>query len=170
DVGRVRRLRADEGEGVVEGGRARTEVAELHSRHLRGALPARGRNRVVHAHGNRTRFEAWLVGKAHGVHELGLLEFFDKRLEGLEWKTKPRLDRGAAELVGERQCAQQQARNQVPSDVKILEFLGGLDRAGLHRRATIPTGAQIKSPDTTCLSLVKSTTPLPQYAALDLAP
>src|SRR5207245_1110724 len=168
DVGRVRRLRADEGEGVVEGDRARTEVAGLHRRHLSGARPARARSLGVQAKGKRTPFEAWLVGKAHGVHELGLLEFFDKRLKGLEWKTKPRLDRGAAELVGERQCAQQQARNQVPSDVKIFEFLGGLDRAGLHRRANIPTGAQIKAPDKKCLALVKSNTPVPEYAALDL--
>src|SRR5713226_6840839 len=168
DIGFARGLRADEGEVVVEVDRAWPEVAGLHGGHFGRTLPARARHRVAHADRDRTAFQARLVGEAHRVHALALLEFLDQRLEGLERKPKPGLDRGAAQLVGKGQRPQKEARDQVPADVQILELLGGLDRACLHRRANIPIAAMTHAPDTEGTPLVKSKPPVPEYAALDL--
>ena len=105
----------------------------MHRGHLGGALAAGAGNDVVHAHRDGPALDAWIVGEAHRVHELGFLELFDDRLQRLEGKSEAGLDGRSAQLVGEGDGPQQKARDEVTADVKVLQPLWCLDRPGLHR-------------------------------------
>ncbi len=105
----------------------------MHVGHLGGPLPARAGNDVVHAHRDGAALDSGVVGEAHRVHQLRLLELFNDRLQRFEGQPKTRLDRRSAQLVGECNRAEEQAGDEVTAYVKVLQPLGCLDRPGLHR-------------------------------------
>ena len=143
----ARDLGADEGEVVLEVDRAWPEVARLHSRHLRRALAAGARDRVVHLDRVGPAFQPRIIRHATGVHELVLLELVDQGGEGFEGETKALFERRAGQLIGEGERPEQQAGDQVPADVQVFQALGRFDRPGYHRAHILPSGARLSVPD-----------------------
>ena len=138
-------LRADQREIVLEVDRAGAEVPGLDRRHLSRPLAAGTGDRVVHLDRVWTALQPGVVGHAAGVHQLVLLELVDQGGEGLERQAQALLERGAGQLVGKGKRPQQQARDQVTTDVQVFKTLGSLDRPGYHRahilhsRTHVPT-------------------------------
>src|SRR5439155_12568904 len=126
-------LRADQREVVLEVDRARAEIPGLDRGHLSRPLAAGARDRVVHLHRVGPALQAEVVGPPAGVHQLVLLELVDQWGEGLERQAEALLYSGAGQLVGKGKRPQQQARDQVTTDVQVFKTLGSLDRPGYHR-------------------------------------
>src|SRR2546427_879835 len=116
---------------VLEIDGARSEVPGLHRGHLGCALAARARDRVVHAHGNRSSLYRRLVREAQGVHELRLLKLLDQGLESFERQAQAGLESGAAQLIGESESAQKEAGDEVTADMEDFVPLGYLELPGL---------------------------------------
>src|SRR5205814_1740344 len=79
------------------------------------------RDRVVHLDRVGPAFQPRIIRHATGVHELVLLELVDQGGEGFEGETKALFERRAGQLIGEGERPEQQAGDQITTDVQVFQ-------------------------------------------------
>ena len=136
DVG-LAHLAAHQRQVILVADRAGAQVAGLHRRHLRGPLATRRADGVVHADGDGAGVKTGLVGEPGGVHHLVALEVLDQRLQRLEGQADAGFQRGAAELVGIGDGAQEEAGHQVLAQAGVLNRLRRCQGPGFHQRSQL---------------------------------
>ena len=79
------------------------------------------------------------------VMESGTRDFADAESAEASPLAKALFERRAGQLIGEGERPEQQAGDQITTDVQVFQTLGSLDRPGYHRAHILQFGTQVQT-------------------------